>query len=319
MTKKLSLISAVLAGTFVMAGSAQAALTLTGDYLKVGISDVGTFGSGGGTPPGLLHDPSGTGNFAPGGIPNDYLTPGTPHDGFGVTYSVPGAPPSGLQGNDNAGGASFVGAAPTVLAGAAALGFDNAASWSGANANLSIKNSYFFNAKDQRIRVDTVITALTGLSDLKFVRSEDPDPDVNRFNNYDTNNQRGNSLFAPEEFVGSAGTVSGLFLGFLNNSGNTYAHNTRIDTNCCSTIDPSLVLAGGGPVYPGENTGDYGLNMAWDIGALGLGESATISYYYVFGDNIDTGGGDKIPEPGMLSLLGLALAGTAVARRRKLK
>ena len=311
MSKKLSLLSAVLAGAFVMAGSAQAApLTLAGNYVKVGVNDVGTFGSGGATSPGILHDPTGTGTF---GI-NDYLTPGTPHDGFGVKSNETGF----IQNDNSFGDGGFGTAAPTLLVGPAALGYANAATWSGGNSNLTITNSYFFNANDERVLVNTTITAVTGLTNLKFVRSEDPDPDVNAHGTFVTKNQRGNTLFAPSDFIGSAGDVSGLFLGFLNNSGSTYAHNTLISGSCCSTQDPDDVLAGGGATFPGApDVGDYGLNMAWLIGDLAAGDSATISYYYVFGDNIDTGGGDKVPEPGMLSLLGLALAGTAVARRRK--
>ena len=311
MSKKLSLLSAVLAGAFVMAGSAQAApLTLEGNFVKVGVNDYGTFGSGGATSPGILHDPTGTGTF---GI-NDYLTPGTPHDGFGVKSNETGF----IQNDNSFGDGGFGTAAPTLLVGPAALGYANAATWSGGNSNLTITNSYFFNANDARVLVNTTITAVTGLTNLKFVRSEDPDPDVNAHGTFVTKNQRGNTLFAPSDFIGSAGDVSGLFLGFLNNSGSTYAHNTLISGSCCSTQDPDDVLAGGGATFPGApDVGDYGLNMAWLIGDLAAGDSATISYYYVFGDNIDTGGGDKVPEPGMLSLLGLALAGTAVARRRK--
>lgn len=311
MSKKLTLLSAVLAGAFVIGGSAQAApLVLEGNFVKVGVNDFGTFGSGGSVSPGILHDPSGTGAF---GI-NDYLTPGTPHDGFGIKSTETGF----IQNDNSFGDGGFGTAAPTLLVGPAALGYANAATWSGGNSNLTITNSYFFNANDERVLVNTTITAVTGLTNLKFVRSEDPDPDVNAHGTFVTKNQRGNTLFAPSDFIGSAGDVSGLFLGFLNNSGSTYAHNTLISGSCCSTQDPDDVLAGGGATFPGApDVGDFGLNMAWLIGDLAAGDSATISYYYVFGDNIDTGGGDKVPEPGMLSLLGLALAGTAVARRRK--
>ena len=51
-----------------VAGMAAASpVTLTGNYVQVGVSDFGTMGSNGGTAPGMLHDPTGAGNFAPGG------------------------------------------------------------------------------------------------------------------------------------------------------------------------------------------------------------------------------------------------------------
>lgn len=311
------ILTAALSSAFVAIGSVQAApLTLTGNFLQVGISDFGTFGSNGSNAPGIRHDPGGAGDFTPGGVANDYLTPGTPHDGYGLRSAE-----TGFIRNDNTGLNGFGSASPTLLVGPAALGFQNAATWSGSNSLVSITNSYFFNDNDERILINSVITALQPLTTVQFVRSTDPDPDVNRFNNFDTNNQRGNALFDPEDFIGSAGEVSGLFLGFLNNSGDTFPHDTRIDGNCCSTIDPNVILTGGatnGPTFPGQNNGDFGLNMAWALGDMATDQSLTVSYFYVFGDNIDTGGGDPVvPEPGVLSLLGLGLLGAAVARRRK--
>lgn len=77
------------------AGLAQATpVTLTGDFVKTAVNDVGTLGSGGSTSPGLLFDATGTGTF---GV-NDYLTPGTPYDYFGVKSDQ-----TGLKGNSNSG------------------------------------------------------------------------------------------------------------------------------------------------------------------------------------------------------------------------
>jgi hypothetical protein len=293
---------AIALGLGFASGGLQAALVLTGNYVNVGISNFGTFGSGGSTPPGIQHDPTGTGTF---GV-SDYLTPGTPHDGFGIVSDQ-----TGFRQNSNAGGSVFVGAAPTLLVGPGALGFANAATWAGSFGGVTITNSYFFNPNDERVLIKSVITATSDLTNLSFVRSTDPDPDVNTFGTFVTENQRGNLLYDPEDFIGSAGDISGLFLGFLNDSGDTYVHNTRIDTFCCATINPNTVLGGG--VL--SSVGDHGLNMAWRIGDLGAGESATISYFYVFGTNIDNGGG--VPEPGTLALLGLGLGLASLATRRR--
>jgi hypothetical protein len=308
-------MAVAVAGIF--SGVAHAVpLTLTGNKVQVGISDFGTFGSNGATAPGILHDPTGTGNFAPGGIPNDYLTPGTPHDGFSLKSSA-----FGFSENDNFGVADFATiSGPSLLVGPDAMGFANAATWLGGNSFVTVRNSYFFNPGDERILINTVITSIAtfDITNLKFARSTDPDPDVNLFGNFNTVNQRGNSLFAPEDFVGSAGEDSGLFLGLLNNSGNTYPHNTRVDAACCSNIDPDVVLGGGAA----SGTADDGLNIAWDLGTLEVGQSKTVSYFYVFGDDIDTGGGDpgtRVPVPGVLSLLGIGFAAAALLRRRKSK
>jgi hypothetical protein len=57
--------------------------------------------------------------------------------------------------------------------------------------------------------------------------------------------------------------------------------------------------------------------MAWMIGDLAAGSSATISYAYVFGDHQDTVGSAGVPEPATLGVLGAALAGLAAVRRRR--
>src|SRR5210317_1169428 len=55
---------------------------LENNWVRAGINGTtGTFGSGNRTSPGLLFDPTGTGTFDPS---YDYLTPGSPFDGFAV-------------------------------------------------------------------------------------------------------------------------------------------------------------------------------------------------------------------------------------------
>ena len=76
-SKALSAASALLMGSSAIA----APLVLEGNYVKIGVNDAGTVGSGGNTSPGILYDSTGTATFNPS---YDYLTPGSPFEGWTV-------------------------------------------------------------------------------------------------------------------------------------------------------------------------------------------------------------------------------------------
>lgn len=302
-------LAAILGAT---AQSALAApITLEGNFIRIGLSDYGSFGSNGNADPAFVHDPSGTGTFDPN---FDYIAPGTPHDGFSLISDQ-----FGFTQNSNDGYSGFGIGSPTLLTGAAANGYSNAASWTGTNGFLTITNSYFFNTGDERVLVTTSITALSDLTNLAFARSVDPDSDSRSHGVSDTNNQRGNSLYGIDDFVGSAGTVSGLTLALLNVDDGGFAHTTSIQDSCCSNINPYDILGHGAGDLGLTSTGDHGLNLAYLIGSLSAGSTATISYAYAVGERIDdTGGTPPVPEPASWAMMigGFALVGSSLRRRK---
>lgn len=282
---------------------ASASVVLEGDYVRVGVSDRGTLGSNGSISPGLIHDPSGTATFDPA---TDYITPGNPHEGFSVNSTQ-----TGFIGNDNNGSMTAFAtiSGPTILTGASALGFNNAATWTGANAFLNIVNSYFFNDGDEIINVTTTITALQNITNLAFARSVDPDS-----GGFDSLNQRGNSLYGTNDFIGSASAANGRTLALVNFNGDVFEHNTSISSSCCSNINPYTVLAGSA----NNTTGDNGLNLAYRIGNLAAGSSATIKYAYAVGTKIETVGAvGAVPEPATWMMMLLGMAGIGFSMRRK--
>ncbi len=292
-----------------------APVTLTGNYLQVGISDYGTFGSDGNTEPGILHDPTGKQNFYPGGTPNDYLTPGSPHDGFAINSNQ-----TGFQSNDNNGYGSSFGTTSPTMTGA------TSATWSGIYGGVSITNTYSFGVNNEQIQISTKITNNSGsdLTGLYFGRSEDPDPDVYTYGTYNTNNTRGGAGISTANLVSAAGGFTGLTIGILNTS-TTFASNTSISYSCCSNSDPVAVFNGTDYAdysanYPNTDNGDYGLQMAWYLGTLANGASDTINYDYVFGTNqgtVGTVGG--VPEPSTWAMMLLGFAGIGFLANRRMK
>src|SRR5210317_2450274 len=89
--RRTLLVGAVLTAlmtTTALADTSSMNSTVTGmgilenDYVRAGVNGTaGTFGSGGGTRPGLQYDSTGTGTFPADSAQGDYLTPGSPFDG----------------------------------------------------------------------------------------------------------------------------------------------------------------------------------------------------------------------------------------------
>ena len=306
------MMRALVASTMLTAAfPAAAQVVLEGNFIRVGVGTRGTLGSGGATSPGLIHDPSGTGTFD---TSTDYITPGTPHEGFGVVSTQ-----TGFLQNDNYGPqniATITGVA--VLTGAAAEGYDNAASWTGGNSSFNVTHSYFFNDGDERILVRTVITALANLTNVAFARSVDPD---SAGGGDPTVNQRGTSALSTDDFIGSQSVGNGRTLALANLNGSALTHTTQINSDCCSNINPYNVLNHTGGDLGTFSTGDHGLNLAYSLGNLAAGASLTFTYAYVVGNSIEDAGGNTdpggVPEPATWAMMiaGFGMVGGALRRR----
>lgn len=306
---------------------ARASVVLSGNFVQVGISDFGTLGSNGATPPGIRYDPTGGGHFGRGNVGPDYLTPGASHEGFAVQANG-GVTSSNNAGTPGIGQDDFGIRAPTLLTGAATRGYDNAASWTGGDLRVTVTNSYFFNSGDKAVTVYTSLTAREALTDVIFMRSIDPNPDGNRHGNLGTVNTRGFGVIPRDEVVFSAGLVSALRLSLINGSGDLYPHATAVTPDYSDLVpsDVMLGLVGVPAIYPSVHLGNAAIHMAWSLGALAEGETKEVIYYYVLGDHEDPvapagpaggGGGVPVPEPATLSLIiGSACLLPFVRRRR---
>jgi uncharacterized protein with beta-barrel porin domain len=256
------------------AATPPTAQILTGDYIRVGISDFGTLGSDGAISPGILFDGAGSHTF---NTAYDYLTPGTPLDGFFIT----GTAGSAFTAKFN--NASSFNNTPsgviTLYNGAAYNGttYDQRAVWTGTDTtHVNVVNDYHFNTASQALSVSTTISALVDITGLKLSRFVDPDVVAAAGDSSATNNFRGATGVAATDLVYGVATSSGYVLGLYTNDAVT--HNTGI-VNWNGS--PSLFLAG-----TNIGDGDYVIGLGFDLGDLLTGQSITVNYAYVFGTDI---------------------------------
>lgn len=284
------------ASALVIAGMAAnaAPVVIEDGFVKAGVNDGGTLGSGGNTPPGILYDKTGSGAY---GI-NDFLTPGTPFEGFYLKSGTSG------WGSNNTGSTSFVTGAPTTISG-------SSASWTGTTADgaLTVMNTYTLTTLGGRsvIAIDTKITnnSKAVLPLLEFLRTLDPDPDVNAYNVYDT----ANAILSGD----ACGT--GQHTGQTICIGTESATSHKVGISSGWSTDPDTYIAG---VNDGA-FGDYAIGLAFALGDLASGGSTSISYYYALGADRGTasgGGNTGVPEPLTLGLFGAGLFGLWRARRK---
>ncbi|MDZ4373649.1 MAG: autotransporter domain-containing protein, partial [Phenylobacterium sp.] len=288
------LAAALLAGTAltVIAAPALAQSTvMQGDYLKMGVNEQGTLGTGGSVRPGILYDGTGTGTFNPD---YDYLTPGSPMEGFVLKGASSGGAFTATNNNSALGSASIAGGF-TTHNGTEYEGttFDQRVVWTGTLGTvLTVTHDYHFNEDGQQLAITTKITALTDITDLSFTRFTDPDAFAAPGDSSSTNNFQGSGGIAGTDLIYAEALVSKYVIGLYSNDPTPHVTGAP-----GFTADPSGYLAG---TFLGN--GDFTIGMAFTIGALANGESINLNYQYIFGTDIAAavaanGGGGAAPAP----------------------
>ncbi|MBC7166243.1 autotransporter domain-containing protein, partial [Phenylobacterium sp.] len=247
---------------------------LSGDYLKVGLSGDGTLGIGGNTSPGILYDGAGTGTF---NTAYDYLTPGSPFEGFTVSGNGGGVFSVTNNNDDNA--SSQIAGTLTSYNGVVYDGttYDQRAVWSGTYGGLfNLTHDYYFDTDGQQLNIATTIEALADLTDLAFARFTDPDAVAAPGDSSATNNFRGATGVPESDLVYAEATVSKYVIGLY--SGDATTHSTGVTG---WTTDPASYLSG---TFVGN--GDNTIGLGFDIGSLLNGARITLKYSYIFGTDI---------------------------------
>jgi len=257
----ISSVLAALLSTTAIAGN----VIIENEYVKAGVNETsGTFGSGGNTRPGLQYDSTGTSTFPADSAQGDYLTPGSPFDGFTVNVD-------GTAYTNNNGGASAIAGngwtgTPTT----------NSATWSGGVSSVfDITNTYSLPSGQEYIDITTAITAQTAITTLRFGRFIDPDAMPETGDTSATDNVLGYGTIPAAHVVFSEATVSRYALGLYSTDSNVGAGiSSRWST------DPNDYATGGD--YAVGN-GDHTIGLGWEWTGLTAGDIVTASYAYIFG------------------------------------
>jgi outer membrane autotransporter protein len=260
------------------ASASAAPITLTGDYIKIGTNDVGTIGSGNSTSPGILYDNTGTGTF---NTAYDYLTPGTPFEGFAVRATAGGTTYNVTSNNSGLAMTSGLTGTLTDISSGAYKGVQWTGSYTpAASAKLfDIVNTVGFNSNEKRITITTTITAGSqGLTNLYFARYTDPDARATAGDSSATNNFRGSGAVAATNLVYAEALASKYVIGLY--SAAASGVNTGIG-GCCWPTDPTFYYGGAN-----AGNGDNSIGIAFLAPTVNADGSVTYTYYYIFGSDI---------------------------------
>ena len=182
---------------------------LENEYIRAGINNTtGTLGSGGNTNPGIQYDNSGTSTFNPR---YDYLTPGSPYEGWAVRIDNTDGTKFKLYGNNNAG---FQMDSNTNVAGAwAATPTASSAVWAGSTTEFDIQHTYSLPSAQKYLDITTRLDAKVAMPHLYFGRYIDPDAVAAPGDSSATDNVRGYGIIPKTNVVFSEATVSRYALG----------------------------------------------------------------------------------------------------------
>ena len=253
---------------------------LVGAYIRIGVNPSGTLGSIGTAPPGIQYDYSGSGLFTD---LNDFLTPGSPFEGWSLRYQLAGASGTQLDGNNNAATSARVAGTLTMYNGQAFAGevWDQRAVWRGVKPGLyTIVHDVRFNHNDQVISIVTNVTLMpnaSAMSGVFFGRFTDPDVMVLPGDSSSTRNLRGYGSIPRNNIVLAEALASGYTEGYL-----TAATNAGTGISRAWTQDPLDYWRG----IDDGLIGDFTIGIGFNLSSLVGGQTSSVAYNYVFGTGL---------------------------------
>jgi hypothetical protein len=268
---KKQLIATIVAA--MLSASALAGnVVLQNEFIKAGVNETtGTLGSGGNTSPGLLYDNTGSSTW---NTAYDYLTPGSPYEGWAVRIDNTDGTKLKLYGNNNAG---FQMDSNTAVSGAwVGTPTANSAVWAGTATEFDIRHTYSLPSAQKYLDITTRLDAKTAMPHLYFGRYIDPDAVAAPGDSSATDNVRGYGVIPATNVVFSEATISRYALGLY--SAQVGGVNTSIQG---WTSDPKNYYTGPGNYNVGN--GDDTIGIGFYAANVAVGDILTWNYAYIFG------------------------------------
>jgi hypothetical protein len=264
----IATIVAAMISTSALAGN----VVLQNEFIKAGVNETtGTLGSGGTTSPGLLYDNTGSSTW---NTAYDYLTPGSPYEGWAVRIDNTDGTKLKLYGNNNAG---FQMDSNTAVSGAwVGTPTANSAVWAGTATEFDIRHTYSLPSAQKYLDITTRLDAKTAMPHLYFGRYIDPDAVAAPGDSSATDNVRGYGVIPATNVVFSEATISRYALGLY--SAQVGGVNTSIQG---WTSDPKNYYTGPGNYNVGN--GDDTIGIGFYAANVAVGDILTWNYAYIFG------------------------------------
>jgi len=267
---KIRHLVAALATTFIATVAVAQNAVLQNEWVKAGVNaTTGTFGSGGNTSPGLQYDGTGTGTF---NAAYDYLTPGSPFDGFTVRIEDSANALIQSYSNNNAGNQAQI---PGAWVGSTS---SSSAVWEGSTTRFVLRNTYSLPAGQQYVDVHTRITASESIANLYFGRFIDPDARAAAGDSSSTDNVRGYGAIPRANVAFSEALASRYALGLYTGQ-TTGSYGAGISPSWSTNPKDYLNNTSGHDAV----RGDYTIGLGFAVAGLSAGDIVNIRYAYIFG------------------------------------
>ena len=271
---KLKRIVAAMAVALLSTGALAQNAVLQNEYIKAGVNELtGTLGSGGNTSPGLLYNNAGSSTW---NTAYDYLTPGSPFEGFTVRIEdSAGTLINTYTNNNNGNMRNLTGAWVGSTSASSAV-------WAGANSQFALQHTYSLPSGQKYIDINTRIESYIAMPKLWFGRFIDPDAVAAAGDSSATDNVLGYGAISRNNVVFSEATVSRYALGL-------YSAQTNVKAGIAGwSTDPKAYYANGTAGYGSYTDNTYGngddtIGLGFLVSGVSIGDIVNFRYAYIFG------------------------------------